>query len=215
MIILSPGDPMPDPSFANEEGLLAIGGDLHPQRLLDAYRKGIFPWYGSDDPIAWWCPDPRFILLPGELIVSKSMQKLFRQHAFSVTVNKAFADVIHACRTIRRKEGYGTWIHDEIESVYTDLHDMGYAFSVEAWQSGKLAGGFYGIRMGDVFYGESMFSYISNASKYAFIDFVVKEREMGLALIDCQVYSSHLESLGANMIRRDDFLQALQKLIGH
>jgi len=212
MIILSRGAPMPDPSLANEEGLLAIGGDLHPQRLLEAYQKGIFPWYGSDDPIAWWCPDPRFVLFPDELLISKSMRKLIRQKAFTVTVNKAFPDVIRACRTIQRKDGPGTWIHDDIEQAYTQLHNMGYAFSVEAWQSGTLAGGFYGIRLGDVFFGESMFSYVSNASKFAFIHFVLQELDKGLRLIDCQVYTSHLESLGARMISRADFLLALREL---
>ena len=158
----------PPVHLAEQDGLLAIGGDLSIERLLTAYRKGIFPWYEGDH-ILWWCPDPRFILLPREMHVSKSMKSLLKKNDFVFTINNAFKEVIRHCKKIRRQDQDGTWITDEVEKAYIRLHELGYAHSAEAWKEGKLAGGLYGIRMGKVFFGESMFSTESNTSKFAFI----------------------------------------------
>lgn len=202
----------PPADEAMEDGLLAVGGDLSAERLLLAYRKGIFPWYDGDVPL-WWCPNPRFVLFPGELKVSKSMKQLLKRNAFEFTVNKAFAQVIHHCKNTERAGQDGTWITDEVEAAYNNLHTLGYAHSAEAWQDGVLVGGLYGIRLGKVFFGESMFSHASNASKYAFISYVHQLQSEGVELIDCQVYTGHLESLGARMIGRDEFLGMLDELI--
>ena len=203
----------PPVEFAEPDGLLAIGGDLSPERLLLAYRNGIFPWY-EGEYILWWCPDPRFILFPEELNVSKSMKALFKKDIFSFTVNKAFEQVIHSCKKIKRRGQRGTWITEEVETAYTKMHTLGYAISAEAWQNDKLVGGVYGIKLGKVFFGESMFSKISNASKFAFIKLVEDLKQQGIKLIDCQVYTEHLESLGARMIPRREFLRKLDELIG-
>jgi leucyl/phenylalanyl-tRNA---protein transferase len=203
----------PPVHLADDDGLLAVGGDLSIPRLLLAYRNGIFPWYNEDEPILWWCPDPRFILFPGELKISKSM-KAFLQHGdLTFTVNKAFAQVIENCKTVSRKGQDGTWISPAVQKAYIQLHEEGYAHSAEAWQNGKLVGGLYGVRLGNVFFGESMFSNISNASKFAFINYVQLLRSEGVQLIDCQVYTLHLESLGAKMISRDHFSKILQESI--
>jgi leucyl/phenylalanyl-tRNA--protein transferase len=194
------------------DGLLAIGGDLSVERLLLAYKNGIFPWYDGDIPL-WWCPNPRFILFPEDLKVSKSMKSLLKKNAFEFTVNKAFTQVIHYCKETERKGQEGTWIKKEVEDAYIRLHEMGYAFSAEAWHDGELAGGLYGVRMGNVFFGESMFSRKSNASKYAFIRYMEQLKREGVLLIDCQVYTEHLESLGAKMIMREQFIQLLQHII--
>lgn len=197
---------------ALEDGLLAMGGDLSTDRLLLAYRKGIFPWFDGDMPL-WWCPDPRFVLLPGEIKVSKSMQQLLKRRTFDYTVNRAFAHVIGYCKSKQRKGQDGTWITNEVEAAYIKLHQLGVAHSAEVWQNGTLAGGLYGIRLGNVFFGESMFSLVSNASKYAFITYTRQLQAEGVQLIDCQVYTEHLESLGAKMIDRKDFIAALTALI--
>lgn len=197
---------------AIEDGLLAAGGDLDTERLLLAYRSGIFPWYDEDIPL-WWCPDPRFVLYPGELKVSKSMKTLLRRDVFEFTVNKAFGEVIANCSKAERKGQDGTWISNDIVRAYTRLHQLGYAWSAESWQYGQLVGGLYGIRMGGVFFGESMFSKQSNASKYAFIKWVQLMEDEGVQLVDCQVYTEHLESLGARMIPRQDFIAQLHQLI--
>jgi leucyl/phenylalanyl-tRNA--protein transferase len=197
---------------ALEDGLLAMGGDLSTERLLQAYPKGIFPWFDGEVPL-WWCPNPRFVLLPNELRVSKSMKQLLKKNAFAFTTNTAFEQVIHHCKTKGRKGQDGTWITDDVEKAYTKLHQLGYAHSAEVWLNGQLAGGLYGIKMGKVFFGESMFSHVSNASKYAFIQFVQILKEDGIELIDCQVYTEHLESLGAVMIERSQFIQLLNELI--
>ncbi|OJW81031.1 MAG: leucyl/phenylalanyl-tRNA--protein transferase [Bacteroidetes bacterium 46-16] len=197
---------------AMEDGLLAAGGDLDTERLLLAYRSGIFPWYDEDIPL-WWCPDPRFVLYPGELKVSKSMKTLLRRDVFEFTVNKAFGEVIANCSKAERKGQDGTWISNDIVRAYTRLHQLGYAWSAESWQDGQLVGGLYGIRMGGVFFGESMFSKQSNASKYAFIKWVQLMEDEGVQLVDCQVYTEHLESLGARMIPRQDFIAQLHQLI--
>lgn len=196
-----------------KDGILAMGGDLSPARLLLAYQKGIFPWFNEDEPPIWWCPDPRFVLFPSELYISKSMKQLFRKQVFTITYNRAFADVIHHCGAIRQHRE-STWISDEIKNAYQTLHEMGYAISAEAWQDDQLVGGLYGVRLGSVFFGESMFSTVSNASKYAFISLTNSLQEQGLTLIDCQVYTEHLESLGARMIDRREFLKHLEKEVG-
>jgi len=198
--------------MAEPDGLLAIGGDLSVERLLLAYESGIFPWYEGDIPL-WWSPNPRFVLFPEQLRVSKSMQQLLRKEAFRFTVNACFSEVIHHCKNIKRNNQHGTWITDEVESAYTRLHALGYAHSAEAWIDGKLAGGLYGVRIGKVFFGESMFSNVSNASKYAFIKYIQQLQQAGVQLIDCQVYTPHLESLGATMISRQQFTDALARLI--
>jgi len=203
----------PDVTEALEDGLLAIGGDLSTERLLLAYRKGIFPWFNEDELPMWWCPDPRFVLLPEEMKVSKSMQQLLKRNAFEFRINHSFETVIENCRRTKRKGQDGTWITEEVMKAYCRLHQQGYAYSAEAWKDGQLAGGLYGLKIGKVFFGESMFSKESNASKYAFISYVRYLQEEGIRLIDCQVYTEHLESMGAKLISRDEFLDALQTLI--
>src|SRR5215204_757166 len=185
----------PPVHLAEPDGLLAVGGDLSTERLLMAYRSGIFPWYEGEH-ILWWCPDPRFILFPDELKVSKSMKVLLKRQAFEFTINKAFTEVINSCKTIPRKEQDGTWITDDVKKAYNRLHQLGFAHSAEVWQNGLLVGGLYGVRLGRIFFGESMFSKTSNASKYAFISYVQHLKTEGVQLVDCQVYTEHLESLG-------------------
>ncbi len=198
---------------AGENGLLAIGGDLSSERLLLAYRNGIFPWYDENDPICWYCPNPRFVLFPEELNISKSMRTVLSNGKFSFTVNSAFTEVIKNCKTVNRKNQPGTWISDAIIAAYTSLHLKGFAHSAEAWKNGELVGGLYGIRLGNLFFGESMFSNQSNASKFAFIKYVKYLQKQQVQLIDCQVYTSHLQTLGARMIERENFLQLLTTLI--
>jgi leucyl/phenylalanyl-tRNA--protein transferase len=197
---------------ALEDGLLAIGGDLSTERLLLAYKSGIFPWYEGDVPL-WWCPHPRFVLFPYELKVSKSMQKLLRRNAFEFTINTSFEQVIHHCKNVHRTGQSGTWITNEVEQAYIELHKIGFAHSAEVWLNNKLVGGVYGIHLGNVFFGESMFSLVSNASKYAFINFVQQLEKENVQLVDCQVYTEHLESLGAGMIDRNKFINLLHVLI--
>jgi len=201
----------PPVALAEPDGLLAIGGDLSKERLLLAYHNGIFPWYEGKH-ILWWSPDPRFVLFPDELKVSKSMRQLIRRETFVFTINKAFSEVIANCRTIARRGQDGTWITEEVKDAYGKLHKEGYVHSAEAWLNGELVGGLYGVRLGKAFFGESMFSKYSNASKYAFICYVEQLRSEGVELIDCQVYTEHLESLGARMIPRFDFIQRIGQL---
>ncbi len=203
----------PPVQSAAKNGLLAIGGDLSSERLLLAYRMGIFPWYDPDDPICWYCPHPRFVLFPEELKISKSMITVLRSGRFDFTVNKAFTEVIKNCKTVIRKDQQRTWISDAIISAYITLHIQGYAHSAEAWINGELVGGLYGVRLGKVFCGESMFSKQSNASKFAFINYVKYLQKQQVQLIDCQVYTAHLQSLGARLINRENFLQLLTTLI--
>lgn len=191
------------------DGLLAIGGDLSTERLLLAYKNGIFPWFDGDIPM-WWCPDPRFVLFSNEMQVSKSMRSLIKRKAFKFTVNKAFSAVIKACKNIKRREQDGTWITNDVEQAYTELHNKGYAISAEVWREDELVGGLYGLKIGNIFFGESMFSMVSNASKYAFIQLVELLKNEGIVLIDCQVYTEHLESLGARMIDRKTFLELIK-----
>jgi leucyl/phenylalanyl-tRNA---protein transferase len=200
----------PPVELAEPDGLLAIGGDLSVERLLRAYRNGIFPWYEGDH-ILWWCPDPRFVLFPGELRVSKSMNNLLKKNVFEFTVNKVFRDVIHECKKIKRPGQHGTWITDEVEKAYTEMHRLGYALSAEAWKNNKLVGGLYGVKLGNIFFGESMFSKETNASKYSFIKLMEELKEKEVKLIDCQVYTEHLASLGARMISRKEFMKILKE----
>ena len=204
----------PPVTEALDDGLLAIGGDLNPERLLLAYRSGIFPWYSEDEPPMWWSPDPRFVLVPEEMKVSKSMQQLLKRRAFEFRVDTAFEEVVRNCMNAPRPGQDGTWISEDIVAAYTTLHKMGHAHSAEVWRNGELLGGLYGIWLGDIFFGESMFSKVSNASKHAFINWVAYLQKQGVQLIDCQVYTEHLESLGARMITRDNFIEVLGQLIG-
>ncbi len=192
-----------------EDGLLAMGGDVSVERLLLAYRNGIFPWYDGDIPL-WWSPDPRFVLFPQNLKVSKSMEVLIKKGRFRFSVNEAFPQVIRSCKELQRKGQDGTWITDELEASVNTLHQMGFAHSAEAWLKDELVGGLYGIRMGKLFFGESMFSKENNASKFAFIKYVQQLEKQNVFLVDCQVYTAHLESLGAEMIGRVEFMEALK-----
>lgn len=194
---------------AAPDGLLAVGGDLSMERLLLAYRSGIFPWY-DDLPILWWYTSPRFVLFPDRLHVSKSMEQVLRQKKFRIIINQAFEQVIRSCGTSPRKGQTGTWINNELIDAYLKLHHQGYAHSVEAWQDGRLAGGFYGVQLGRVFFGESMFSRVPNASKAAFITFVRQAGYRDLQLIDCQIYTTHLASLGAGFISGPGFQEILR-----
>jgi leucyl/phenylalanyl-tRNA--protein transferase len=202
----------PPVHLAEPEGLLAIGGDLLPERLILAYKNGIFPWYEGEH-ILWWSPDPRFVLFPEELRVSKTAKGLLKKNEFEFTINKAFTQVIRNCKKIARPGQEGTWITDEVERAFTTMHQLGYAHSAEVWKDGELAGGLYGIRMGKVFFGESMFSKYSNASRIAFIKYVQHLQQDGVTLIDCQVYTEYLESLGARMISRKDFTEMLREYV--
>jgi len=202
----------PPAEMSDEDGLLAIGGDLSRERLLHAYRNGIFPWY-ENKYILWWCPDPRFVLFPSELKISASMKQLLRKQPFEFSTNTDFNAVISQCKAISRRGQDGTWITEEMRSAYSDLHYAGYAQSAEVRLNGELIGGLYGIRLGKIFYGESMFSRYSNASKYAFIKYVQQLKTEGVELIDCQVYTAHLESMGARMIPRTQFLSLVKSLL--
>ena len=202
----------PDNS-GNEEGLVAVGGNLSPGTLLNAYSKGIFPWYNEGEIIQWYSPDPRFVLFPSNLIISHSMRNILNKNTFQFTVDKAFTQVVHNCRTAKRPGEVGTWISDAIENAYTNLFKKGFAHSAEAWQNNKLVGGLYGVLLGKVFFGESMFANKSNASKFAFIKMVQALEKNGIQLVDCQVYTKHLESLGAELIPGKEFNNMLKKLI--
>lgn len=208
MIWLSEKIEFPPYDEASPDGILAIGGDLSPERLMYAYKRGIFPWYSEEYPILWHCPPERMVLFPEELKISKSMRQVLKKNQFRITENLVFEQVIQHCKTIERGDGLGTWITNEMELAYIKLHKLGYAKSVEVWQDDKLVGGLYGIELGELFCGESMFSFVSNASKVAFIHIA----KSGYKLIDCQVYTDHLASLGAREIDREDFLGYLKNL---
>jgi leucyl/phenylalanyl-tRNA--protein transferase len=211
MFYLSQSLKFPNPSEADSDGLLAVGGDLTSERLLLAYNSGIFPWYENDQPILWWSPDIRMVLYPKKLKVSKSLQKLINRETYKVTFNTAFSEVIKNCSSIKREGQRGTWITEDMERAYFDLHKQGHAMSVEVWRDKKLVGGLYGINLPHkkIFCGESMFSLESNASKVAFFYLVSELENRGYKLIDCQLYTAHLESLGAEEISRKEFLQIL------
>ena len=200
----------PPVNLAEPDGLLAVGGDLSAKRLLLAYRSGIFPWYEGEH-ILWWCPDPRFILFPDELKISKSLKPLLNKNHFEFTINKAFTQVINNCKTISRRNQESTWITDAVKEAFINLHQLGFAHSAEVWKDNELVGGLYGVRLGNVFFGESMFSKQSNASRYAFIKYVQFLKNENVTLIDCQVYTDYLESMGAKMIPRERFIELLEK----
>ncbi|MDY0039712.1 MAG: leucyl/phenylalanyl-tRNA--protein transferase [Desulforhabdus sp.] len=195
--------------YAEPDGLLAIGGDLSPERLLLAYRQGIFPWYSEHTPILWWSPDPRLVLFPQELKIAKSLQRVIKKNIFRVTIDKAFRNVILQCAEVRRKQGEGTWLVPEMIDAYCLLHRLGYAHSVESWYQGELVGGLYGVALGRVFFGESMFAARTDASKVALVYLVNLLRQWQFKLIDCQVTTHHLMTLGAREIPREDFLEHL------
>ena len=197
----------PDPNFFDfDGGLVAVGGDLSKERILSAYKLGIFPWYNPGEEILWWCPNPRFVIFPDELYVSKSMRKVMDSNIFNFTENENFVEVIRNCQKMERAGQDGTWLSDELVEALIMLHKEGVAKSVEVWQDGKMVGGLYGLQIGSVFCGESMFAKVSNASKAGFIYFVQKNK---FDIIDCQVHTSHLESLGARMISKKEFLKIL------
>ena len=202
----------PPVELAEPGGVLAVGGDLSTDRLIEAYSRGIFPWYSDDEPIIWWSPDPRFVLFPGELRVSRSMRKVLERKTFRITCDSDFRAVVEGCRGPRTRER-GTWITDEMAEAYGRLHDLGIAHSVEAWQGDDLAGGLYGLSLGSIFFGESMFTRVANASKAAFITLTEKLVSLGFTLIDCQVYTAHLESLGAREIPRKRYLALLRNAL--
>lgn len=199
----------PSVAYASPDGLLAVGGDLSPERLMLAYRNGIFPWFEDDEPILWWCPPQRMVLFFDELKVSKSMRNILNRNIFTVTFNTAFRDVVMNCRTIEREGQHGTWITNEMVEAYCNLHELGIARSFEVWQDGELVGGLYGIDLGHIFCGESMFSKVPNASKVAFITMARQFQKENYKLVDCQVHNDHLESLGAREIDRKEFLNII------
>ena len=201
----------PDPELMDSEsGVVAIGGDLQPERIHFAYQIGIFPWFNEGEEILWWCPDPRFVLYPKNLKVSKSMRKILRDGVFTFSENKCFRQVLNECRNTYRKGQDGTWLSEELIQSLVKLHEDGIAKSIEVWQNEELVGGLYGIQIGKVFCGESMFAKVSNASKAGFIHFIQSQKE-NLDLIDCQIHSEHLESLGAAMISKKDYLKILKQ----
>lgn len=216
MIVLSKKLIFPNAETASQEGIVAIGGDLFSQRLILAYKSGIFPWYNEGEPIIWYSPNPRMVLFPQDLKISKSMRKVLSDNIFEITFNQNFEEVISNCKTIKRNDQGGTWITDAMQKAYIKLYEQGVAKSVEVWQNKKLVGGLYGIDLpsrhadlGNIFCGESMFSKVSNASKVAFIHLVKKLEKENYNLIDCQVYNDHLASLGAIEISRKEFLEFL------
>ncbi|HEY6142166.1 MAG TPA: leucyl/phenylalanyl-tRNA--protein transferase [Flavobacterium sp.] len=200
----------PPVSEANLDGILAIGGDLSPERLQLAYKSGIFPWFEDDEPIIWWSPNPRMVLFLDELVVSKSMRNILNRNIFRVTFNQNFREVISNCQKIKRNGQNGTWITNDMIEAYCKLNELGIAKSVEVWQNDELVGGLYGIDLRHIFCGESMFSKVSNASKVAFIALVNQLKTNNYKLLDCQVYNEHLESLGCREIDRTDFIQILK-----
>ncbi|OQY58344.1 MAG: leucyl/phenylalanyl-tRNA--protein transferase [Desulfobacteraceae bacterium 4572_88] len=213
IFLLSDEIGFPPPHLATQDGLLAVGGDLSQKRLLLAYQMGIFPWYSDDEPIIWWSPDPRLVLYPWELRVSRSLKKTIRKEQFHVTLDTAFEQVITSCAQVRIRKNEGTWIVDEMIEAYCKLHKSGFAHSAEAWCDGELAGGLYGLSLGTCFFGESMFTSVSNASKVAFVKFAEHLREMSFEMIDCQVATDHLAHFGAREIPRRLFLKQLKKAL--
>ncbi|MHC1730129.1 MAG: leucyl/phenylalanyl-tRNA--protein transferase [Syntrophobacteraceae bacterium] len=203
----------PHPSYADPSGLLAVGGDLSPARLLLAYSRGIFPWYSDPDPILWWSPDPRLVLFPDELRVSHSLKRVMKKNLFTVTFDHAFREVIQACAEVRTQIGQGTWITRDMIHAYVHLHEMGHAHSVESWYAGRLVGGLYGVAMGRAFFGESMFSVRTDASKVAFVHLVRSLQGLGYEFIDCQTTTEHLKRFGAREIPRKEFLARLAEVM--
>ncbi len=202
--------PHPDLALSEPDGLLAVGGDLSPARIINAYLNGIFPWYSEGQPLLWWSPDPRAVLFPDKLHLSRSLKKIIRKGVFTTTLDQAFEQVIYHCAQTPRKDQDGTWITDEMSQAYIHLHKLGLAHSAECWLDGKLVGGLYGLALGRVFFGESMFSHQSNASKVAFVHLLDELKKADYALIDCQVTTDHLLSLGAEEIPRNQFLSLVK-----
>lgn len=203
----------PDPVLAREDGLLAVGGDLSRERLLLAYAHGIFPWYEPGDEILWWCPKERFVIFPREIHVSRSMNKYMKKHDLRFQLNRDFGDTMHRCR-VKREFAEGTWISDEMEEAYGQLHEAGYAASLEAYQDGQLAGGLYGVALGRCFFGESMFSEMENGSKLALIALARLLEQRGYLFIDCQFHTEHLESMGGRYISWEEYDGMLQEGTG-
>lgn len=209
IFFLEPDSEFPTESQLDKEGLIAVSEELTLDMLLRAYPKGIFPWYNEGELVQWWCPDPRFVLFPEELKISKSMKQVLRSGKFKFTRNQNFEKVIQQCATVARKDQDGTWLTQALQAKLLELHQLGWAISLEVWEKEELVGGLYGILYGKIFFGESMFSKVSNASKAGFIQFVEELKEEGILLIDCQVYTPHLENLGARLIPRKDFLHLI------
>ncbi|PWG06133.1 leucyl/phenylalanyl-tRNA--protein transferase [Polaribacter aquimarinus] len=207
MIWLSDNIAFPPYEFTTDDGIIALGGDLSEERLIYAYKNGIFPWYSEGEPIVWYCPHDRMVLFPDDLKVSKSMRNIINRNQFVITENSVFNEVIYNCKSIDRNDGFGTWITNDMQQAYINLHQKGIAKSIEVWLDNELVGGLYGLEINNIFCGESMFSKVSNASKLAFIHLVKKKN---YKLIDCQVYNEHLASLGANEVDRDLFLKILK-----
>lgn len=207
MIWLSENIEFPPYEFTTEDGIIALGGDLSENRLIFAYKNGIFPWFSEGEPIVWYCPFERMVLFPDEIRVSKSMRKIINKNQFTITENKAFKEVIYNCKNIDRSDGLGTWITDDMEQAYINIHNLGVAKSIEVWSGNEMVGGLYGLEINNIFCGESMFSKISNASKLAFIHLAKNKK---YKLIDCQIYNEHLASLGAREIKREYFLDILK-----
>ena len=199
----------PDPSLAEPDGLLAIGGDLSVERLLIAYENSIFPWYDDESPIMWWSPPERFIIIPENIHISHSMRKFFKKHDVKIEINRDFSDTMHHCRTVHESEG--EWIIDEMEEAYGELHKAGYAVGVESFIDGKMAGGLYGVVIGKCFFGESMFTIIENGSKVALILLAKMLAEKSFVFIDCQFHTDHLESMGGITVSRDEYLKMLKE----
>jgi leucyl/phenylalanyl-tRNA--protein transferase len=210
MYLLSKELFFPPVSEADSDGILAVGGDLSPERLLLAYQSGIFPWFEADEPIIWWSPSPRMVLFLDELVVSKSMRNILNRNVFKVTFNQNFREVISNCQKMKRSGQNGTWITNDMIEAYCKLNELGIAKSVEVWQNDTLVGGLYGIDLGSIFCGESMFSKVSNASKVAFIALVNQLKAADYQLLDCQVYNDHLDSLGCREIERSEFMKILK-----
>ena len=213
---LTPETPFPPlgTALTHPNGLLAAGGDLSPQRLIAAYRCGIFPWFNEGDPILWWSPDPRMVLFPPELKISRSLRKTLKKANYTIRADSAFNQVVRACAE-PRKERPGTWIHDEMIAAYTALHEMGLAHSIETWMEGELVGGLYGVAQGKMFFGESMFSRTTDASKVAFVNLVRHLERRGFKMIDCQMKTAHLASFGAREISREEFSLKLKELVNY
>jgi leucyl/phenylalanyl-tRNA---protein transferase len=213
---LTPETPFPPlgTALTHPNGLLAAGGDLSPQRLIEAYRCGIFPWFNEGDPILWWSPDPRMVLFPPELKISRSLRKTLKKANYTIRADSAFNQVVQACAA-PRKDRPGTWIHDEMIAAYTALHEMGLAHSIETWMEGELVGGLYGVAQGKMFFGESMFSRTTDASKVAFVHLVRYLERRGFKMIDCQMKTAHLASFGAREISRKEFSLKLKELVNY
>ena len=211
VFLLSDTIEFPTPHLASEDGLLAVGGDLSQERLLLAYRMGIFPWFSNNEPILWWSPDPRLVLYPHEIKISKTLRKIIKKDVFNVSMDLAFNEVINQCAQVRVQKNEGTWIVRDMIDAYCNLHEAGFAHSVEVWHQGDLAGGLYGVSLGKCFFGESMFTRVSNASNVGLVKLLEHLKELSFDMIDCQVPTEHLIRFGARKIPRKLFLKQLER----